>query len=113
MPTSHPADAAICVRPLEETAGMLATVRLHIVWLLAAGGRDVGTRAEETGQTTARTSLCACSKRRRTCRRQLTMPATFGSSKLLPTVNGSNRPGQSRGRQTPDSPNTGQNDVHG
>ena len=56
MPTSHPADAAICVRPLEETAGMSATVRLHIVWLPAAGERDVGTPAEETGQTTATVS---------------------------------------------------------
>jgi DNA-binding transcriptional ArsR family regulator len=60
VPTSHPADAAICVRPLEDTAGMFgllsATVRPHIVWLLAAGDRDVGTPAEETGQTTATVS---------------------------------------------------------
>ena len=56
MPTSHPADAAICVRPLEETAGISATVRLHIVWLPAAGDRDVGTPAEETGQTSATVS---------------------------------------------------------
>jgi DNA-binding transcriptional ArsR family regulator len=48
------------VELLEETAGMFAmlsvTVRLHIVWLLAAGDRDVGTLAEETGQTFATVS---------------------------------------------------------
>jgi DNA-binding transcriptional ArsR family regulator len=37
--------------------GMLsATVRLHIMWLLAAGERDVGTLAEETGQSMATVS---------------------------------------------------------
>jgi DNA-binding transcriptional ArsR family regulator len=30
-----------------------ATVRLHILWLLAGGDRDVGTLAEETGHNVA------------------------------------------------------------
>lgn len=33
-----------------------ATVRLHILWLLAAGERDVGTLAEETDQSVATVS---------------------------------------------------------
>ncbi|MGW4397779.1 ArsR/SmtB family transcription factor [Amycolatopsis nivea] len=34
------------------TFGLLsATVRLHLLWLLSHGERDVGTLAEETGQT--------------------------------------------------------------
>jgi DNA-binding transcriptional ArsR family regulator len=60
MPTSHAADPAIGTRLLEETAGMFAmlsaAVRLHIVWLLAAGDRDVGTLAEQTGQSMATVS---------------------------------------------------------
>jgi DNA-binding transcriptional ArsR family regulator len=36
---------------------MLATpVRVHILWLLAHGGQDVGTLAENTGQTLATVS---------------------------------------------------------
>jgi DNA-binding transcriptional ArsR family regulator len=39
------------------TLGMLAaTARLQIVWLLAAGERDVGTLANEVGQTVATVS---------------------------------------------------------
>ena len=39
------------------TFGMLsATARLHIVWLLAAGERDVGTLATELGQSVATVS---------------------------------------------------------
>lgn len=39
------------------TFGMLsATARLHIVWLLAAGERDVGTLAAELGQSVATVS---------------------------------------------------------
>ncbi|MCW2721468.1 metalloregulator ArsR/SmtB family transcription factor [Pseudonocardia sp.] len=45
---------------LQDTAatfGMLAaTARLQIVWLLAAGERDVGTLASEVGQTVAAVS---------------------------------------------------------
>ncbi|WP_337831592.1 ArsR/SmtB family transcription factor [Pseudonocardia sp. TMWB2A] len=45
---------------LHETAaafGMLsATVRLHIMWLLASGERDVGTLAEELGHSVATVS---------------------------------------------------------
>lgn len=40
---------------LQETAGtfgmLSSTVRLHLVWLLADGERDVGTLAEEVGQS--------------------------------------------------------------
>jgi DNA-binding transcriptional ArsR family regulator len=59
-PPPVPVDAAIYTRPLEETARMFgllsATVRRHIVWLLAAGDCDVGTLADETGQTIATVS---------------------------------------------------------
>jgi DNA-binding transcriptional ArsR family regulator len=57
---------------------LAATVRLHIVWLLAAGDRDVGTLAEETGQTFATVShhlsklkLAGFVRARRHGRRQL------------------------------------------
>jgi DNA-binding transcriptional ArsR family regulator len=33
-----------------------ATVRLHILWLLASGDRDVGTLADETSQSVATVS---------------------------------------------------------
>ena len=84
MAISRKADAAICVRLLEESAGLFgllsAPVRLHIVWLLAAGDRDVGTLAEETGQTIATVShhlgklkLAGFVRARRQGRRQLYM----------------------------------------
>ncbi|MFJ9782717.1 ArsR/SmtB family transcription factor [Amycolatopsis sp. NPDC101161] len=39
------------------TFGLLsATVRLHLLWLLAQGDRDVGTLADETGQSVATVS---------------------------------------------------------
>jgi DNA-binding transcriptional ArsR family regulator len=45
---------------LQDAAGtfalLSATVRLHILWLLAAGERDVGTLAEDTGQSVATVS---------------------------------------------------------
>lgn len=45
---------------LQDTAatfGLLsATVRVHIMWLLASGERDVGTLAGETGQSVATVS---------------------------------------------------------
>jgi DNA-binding transcriptional ArsR family regulator len=45
---------------LQQTAatfGMLSgTVRLHLVWLLAGGERDVGTLADEVGQSVATVS---------------------------------------------------------
>jgi DNA-binding transcriptional ArsR family regulator len=60
VPVSHHADDSISPRLLKETAVMLAAlstpVRLHIVWLLAGGDRDVGTLPEETGQTAATVS---------------------------------------------------------
>ena len=47
-------------RVLQDTASMFAllsaTVRLHILWLLAVGDRDVGTLAQETGQSVATVS---------------------------------------------------------
>ncbi|MDT8911932.1 metalloregulator ArsR/SmtB family transcription factor [Amycolatopsis sp. PS_44_ISF1] len=45
---------------LQSAAGtfalLSATVRLHILWLLAEGERDVGTLAEGTGQSVATVS---------------------------------------------------------
>jgi DNA-binding transcriptional ArsR family regulator len=45
---------------LQQTAatfGMLsATVRLHLLWLLAGGGQDVGSLAESTAQSVATVS---------------------------------------------------------
>jgi DNA-binding transcriptional ArsR family regulator len=47
-------------RLLQDTASMFgllsATVRLHILWLLANGDRDVGTLADATGQSVATVS---------------------------------------------------------
>jgi DNA-binding transcriptional ArsR family regulator len=47
-------------RLLQDTASMFAllsaTVRLHILWLLANGDRDVGTLADKTGQSVATVS---------------------------------------------------------
>lgn len=47
-------------RLLQETASMFgmlsATVRLHILWLLAVGECDVGTLADHTGQSMATVS---------------------------------------------------------
>lgn len=47
-------------RLLQDTAAMFgllsATVRLHILWLLASGDSDVGTLAEHTGQSMATVS---------------------------------------------------------
>ena len=47
-------------RMLQETASMFAllsaTVRLHILWLLANGDRDVGSLADQTGQSVATVS---------------------------------------------------------
>jgi DNA-binding transcriptional ArsR family regulator len=58
--TSGPADAAVPEQLIQDVAGMFAmlsaTVRLQIMWLLSHGPRDVGTLAEETGQTMATVS---------------------------------------------------------
>jgi DNA-binding transcriptional ArsR family regulator len=47
-------------RMLQETASMFAllsaTVRLHILWLLASGDSDVGSLANQTGQSLATVS---------------------------------------------------------
>lgn len=61
MPAAHPPPAdplpPDVLQDAAATFGLLsATVRLHIMWLLAAGERDVGTLATETGQTVATTS---------------------------------------------------------
>ena len=62
MPKTQPAVSAEPLPPrlLQDTASMFAllsaTVRLHILWLLASGDRDVGTLADETGQSVATVS---------------------------------------------------------
>jgi DNA-binding transcriptional ArsR family regulator len=62
VPKTQPAASAEPLPPrlLQDTASMFAllsaTVRLHILWLLASGDRDVGTLAEETGQSVATVS---------------------------------------------------------
>ena len=47
-------------RLLQDTAALFgllsATVRLHILWLLASGEQDVGTLADKTGQSVATVS---------------------------------------------------------
>ena len=56
---AKPADE-LSPRTLQETASMFAllsaTVRLHILWLLADGDRDVGSLAVQTGQSVATVS---------------------------------------------------------
>jgi len=53
-------EARVSEQLIQDTAGMFAmlsaTVRLHLVWLLSLGERDVGTLAEETGQSMATVS---------------------------------------------------------
>jgi DNA-binding transcriptional ArsR family regulator len=62
VPKTQPAVSAEPLPPrlLQDTASMFAllsaTVRLHILWLLASGDRDVGTLADETGQSVATVS---------------------------------------------------------
>lgn len=63
MPTAdRPQTSSDAVPPdvLQDSAAtfalLAATVRLHIMWLLASGERDVGTLATETGQTVATVS---------------------------------------------------------
>jgi DNA-binding transcriptional ArsR family regulator len=55
-----PAEQTVPPQVLQDTAvtfGLLAaTARLQIVWLLAAGERDVGTLAAEVGQSVAAVS---------------------------------------------------------
>jgi DNA-binding transcriptional ArsR family regulator len=58
--TPETVPAALRAELLQDAAatfGLLsATVRLHILWLLASGERDVGTLAEELGQSVATVS---------------------------------------------------------
>ncbi|MFV8163006.1 ArsR/SmtB family transcription factor [Mycobacterium sp. 134] len=60
MPDPTSADGELLPRLLQDTAaifGLLsAPVRLHILWLLAAGEQDVGTLADKTGQSLATVS---------------------------------------------------------
>jgi DNA-binding transcriptional ArsR family regulator len=60
VPAGQSADAAVSDEVIQDAAAMFAmlsaTVRLHILWLLSLGARDVGTLAEETGQTMATVS---------------------------------------------------------
>lgn len=87
----HPVDAPEPAEPLapellQEVAGtfgmLSATARLQIVWLLAAGERDVGTLAAEVGQTVATVSqhlaklkLAGLVRARREGRRQVYLVA--------------------------------------
>lgn len=53
---SEALDAEV-LQDVAATFAMLATpVRVHLLWLLAEEGRDVGTLAEETGQSLATVS---------------------------------------------------------
>jgi DNA-binding transcriptional ArsR family regulator len=58
-PTAVP-DQPLSPRLLQDTASLFAllsaTVRLHILWLLAGGDQDVGTLADKTGQSVATVS---------------------------------------------------------
>jgi DNA-binding transcriptional ArsR family regulator len=60
MPETHANADELPPRLLQDTASMFAllsaTVRLHILWLLAGGDRDVGTLADMTGQSVATVS---------------------------------------------------------
>jgi DNA-binding transcriptional ArsR family regulator len=62
VPAARREDSAPAVDPevLQDVAGtfaMLATpVRVHLLWILARGGQDVGTLAEATGQSLATVS---------------------------------------------------------
>ncbi|MDH6197540.1 DNA-binding transcriptional ArsR family regulator [Mycobacterium frederiksbergense] len=60
MPDPTPVDSELPARLLQDTAatfGLLsAPVRLHVLWLLAGGERDVGTLADKTGQSLATVS---------------------------------------------------------
>lgn len=59
-PTSAAPDQSLSPRLLQDTASLFAllsaTVRLHILWLLAGGDQDVGTLADKTGQSVATVS---------------------------------------------------------
>jgi DNA-binding transcriptional ArsR family regulator len=60
MPDTEGTAEPLPARLLQDTASMFAllsaTVRLHILWLLTGGDRDVGTLADETGQSIATVS---------------------------------------------------------
>jgi DNA-binding transcriptional ArsR family regulator len=60
LPDDPQADIPLADALLQRIAGtfgmLSATARLHIVWLLAAGERDVGTLAAELGQSVATVS---------------------------------------------------------
>jgi DNA-binding transcriptional ArsR family regulator len=60
LSSTDPAPGGLPEDAMQEAAaifGLLsATVRLHILWLLAEGDRDVGTLAEETEQSVATVS---------------------------------------------------------
>lgn len=67
-----------------------ATVRLHIVWLLASGERDVTTLADEVGQTVATVShhlaklkLAGLVRNRREGKRQVYLVADPGVVELV------------------------------
>jgi DNA-binding transcriptional ArsR family regulator len=61
VPPAHPVPSAdVDPEVLQDAAGMFAMlatpVRVHLLWILADGGQDVGTLAEATGQSLATVS---------------------------------------------------------
>lgn len=81
-----PEEPPLSPETLQDAAGLFgmlaATARLHIMWLLAQGERDVGTLAAETGQTVAAASqhlaklkLAGLVRARRDGRRQIYLAA--------------------------------------
>jgi len=60
VPEARRTDDPLSPLLLQDTAALFgllsATVRLHILWLLADGDLDVGTLAEKTGQSMATVS---------------------------------------------------------
>jgi DNA-binding transcriptional ArsR family regulator len=53
IPAGSPLPEELLQRMAGNFGMLAATARLQIMWLLSSGERDVGTLAEETGQTVA------------------------------------------------------------
>ena len=119
MPKTQPAVSAEPLPPrlLQDTASMFAllsaTVRLHILWLLASGDRDVGTLADETGQSVATVShhlsklkLAGLVRARRVGKRQVYVVADTHVVEVvrLPSGNDSNHHNPPAARVMPRPP---------
>jgi DNA-binding transcriptional ArsR family regulator len=110
---SRPAESGEMTPELLQTAagmfGMLAaTVRLHIVWILAHGERDVGSLAEEVGATAqvvsqhlAKLRLAGLVHARREGRRQVYLVddrhLVMMVREMVAHLRGASRPGGVRG----------------